>query len=87
MFDSTGGDDSTDIEIRGVLMRAAALHTSRVTRTRAIPDPLIRDLLIAVLLTEGGDRPSARRRLEKAVGPDLSARLLSGSAPSTPGTR
>lgn len=70
-------DDSNHIEIRGVLMRAAALHTSRVATTRAIPDPLIRDLLIAVLLTEGGDRPSARARLEQAIGPDLAERLVS----------
>ena len=67
-------------------MRAAALHTSRVTHTRAIPDPLIRDLLIAVLLTDGGDRPSARTRLEQALGPDLAARLLSELVPSAPGS-
>ena len=79
-------DDSNYIEIRGVLMRAAALHTSRATRTRAIPDPLIRDLLIAVLLTEGGDRPSARTRLERALGRDFAAQLLGGSAPSPPGS-
>ena len=79
-------DDSNYIEIRGVLMRAAALHTSRVTRTRAIPDPLIRDLLIAVLLTEGGDRPSARARLERALGRDFAAQLLGGLAPSPPGS-
>jgi hypothetical protein len=68
--------ESTRIEIRGVLMRAAALHTSRVTGTRAIPDPLIRDLLIAVLLTDGGDKPSARSRLEQVLGKDLTDRLL-----------
>ena len=79
--------DSNHIEIRGVLMRAAALHTSRVTRTRAIPDPLIRDLLIAVLLTEGGDRPSARTRLEQALGRDFAAHLLGGLAPPPPGLR
>ena len=86
MFGSVGGDDSTEIEIRGVLMRAAALHTWRVPRTRAIPDPLIRDLLIAVLLTEGEERPSARSRLEQALGPDLSARLLGGQAQPGPGS-
>ena len=87
MWGEVASDDSTQIEIRGVLMRAAALHTSRVTRARAIPDPLIRDLLIAVLLTEGGDKPSARRRLEQALGRDLSARLLDGLVTSPPGIR
>jgi hypothetical protein len=78
-------DDSNHIEIRGVLMRAAALHTSRVAGTRAIPDPLIRDLLIAVLLTEGGDKPSARSRLEQVLGKELTARLLNGPiAPAAP---
>jgi hypothetical protein len=71
-------DDSTEIEIRGVLLRAAAVHTSRVTKPRAIPDPLIRDLLIVVLLTDGEERPSARSRLEQAVGRDLTERLLGG---------
>jgi hypothetical protein len=76
MFTPVRVDDSSLIEIRGVLMRAAALHTSRVATTRAIPDPLIRDLLIVVLLTEGGDRPSPLARLEQAVGKDLTDRLL-----------
>jgi hypothetical protein len=64
-----------------VLLRVAALHTSRVAAPRAIPDPLIRDLLIAVLLTDGEERPSARSRLEQAVGRDLAERLL-GRQPS-----
>ena len=86
MFTPFWLDDSTHIEIRGVLMRAAALHTSRVASTRAIPDPLIRDLLIAVLLTEGGERLSPRARLEQVIGPDLTDRLLKGwfgQAPQT----
>lgn len=62
-------------------MRAAALHTSRVTAPRAIPEPLIRDLLIAVLLTDGEERPSPRSRLEAAVGKELAERLL--DAPPT----
>jgi hypothetical protein len=76
-------DESTRIEIRGVLLRVAALHTSRVTVPRAIPGPLIRDLLIVVLLTDGEERPSARSRLEQAVGRDLVERLL-GGPPSLP---
>jgi hypothetical protein len=76
-------DDNPAIEIRGVLLRAAALHTSRVTNPRAIPDPLIRHLLIVVLLTDGEERPPARSRLEQAVGPDLTERLL-GAPPATP---
>ena len=61
-----------------MLLRVAALHTSRVTAPRAIPDPLVRDLLIAVLLTEGEERPSPRSRLEQAVGRELAERLLGG---------
>jgi hypothetical protein len=59
-------------------MRAVAPHTSRFPQTRAIPDLLIRDLLIAVLLTESDDRPSPRARLELALGPSLTERLLHG---------
>ena len=59
-------------------MRAAALHTSRMTAPRGIPDTLVRDLLITVILTEGEERPSARSRLEDAVGKDLAERLLNG---------
>jgi hypothetical protein len=73
------------IEIRGVLLRVAALHTSRITAPRGIPDTLIRDLLIAVLLTDGQERPSARSRLEDAVGTDLAERLL-GPRPMPPRT-
>ena len=58
-------------------MRAVALHTSRLPRTRAIPDLLIRDLLIVVLLIDGDDRQSARSRLDDALGPELTDRLLS----------
>ncbi len=43
---------------------------------REIPETLIRDLLIAVLLTDGEERPPARSRLEAAVGKDLAERLL-----------
>ena len=57
-------------------MRAVALHTSRLPRTRTIPDLLIRDLLIVVLLTDGDERQSARSRLDQALGPDLTDRLL-----------
>jgi hypothetical protein len=78
MFDPRPRDDTRSIEIRGVLMRAAALHTTRVTAARAIPDLLIRDLLIAVLLTEGNERPPARSRVEQAIGSDLTSRLLDG---------
>jgi hypothetical protein len=49
-----------------------------MTAPRGIPDTLIRDLLITVILTEGGERPSPRSRLEDAVGPDLAERLLGG---------
>jgi hypothetical protein len=76
MFTPFRPDDTSFIEIRGVLMRAAALHISRAPTARAIPDPLIRDLLIVVLLTEGGDRPSARARLEQVIGTDLTDRVL-----------
>jgi hypothetical protein len=79
MFAPLPRDDSRNIEIRGVLMRAAALHTARTAR-RAIPDPLIRDLLIAVLLTEGEERTPARTRLEHKLGRELTERLL-GPAP------
>ena len=58
-------------------MRAVALHTSRLPRARAIPDLLIRDLLIVVLLTDGDERQSARSRLDQSLGPDLTDRLLS----------
>jgi hypothetical protein len=69
-------------EVRGVLLRAAALHTSRIAAPQGIPDALIRDLLITVLLTDSEERPSARSRLEDAVGRDLAERLLGG--PATP---
>jgi hypothetical protein len=48
-------------------------------RSRAIPDPLIRDLLIAVLLTDGEERAPARARLEQALGKELTDRLLGGN--------
>ena len=67
-----------------MLLRAAALHTSRMTAPREIPDTLIRDLLIAVLLTDGEERPSARSRLEDAVGPDLTERLVGPRSTSPP---
>ena len=70
------GAESTKIEIRGVLMRAVALHTSRLARPRAIPDLLVRDLLILVLLTDGDERQSARSRLDTALGRELTDRLL-----------
>jgi hypothetical protein len=54
-----------------------------VTAPRAIPDPLIRDLLIAVLLTDGEERPSPRSRVEEAVGKELAERLL-GGPPAAP---
>jgi hypothetical protein len=44
---------------------------------------LIRDLLIAVILTDGEERPSPRRRLEDAVGPDLAEQLLGPPSRST----
>jgi len=59
-----------------VLLRAAALQTSRIASPRGIPDTLIRDLLIAVILTDGEERPAPRRRLEDAVGRDLAEHLL-----------
>ncbi len=68
-----------------MLLRAAALHTSRVPKPRAIPDPLIRDLLIVVLLTDGEERGSPRSRLEEAIGRDLTERLLGPpAAPLSP---
>jgi hypothetical protein len=73
--------DIERIEIGGVLMRAAALQASQGTTMRRIPDSLVRDLLIAVLLTE--ERPSARSRLERAVGPDFAERLLTGRLNAT----
>jgi hypothetical protein len=76
-------DESRLIEIRSVLLRAAALHTSRMAAPRTIPDTLIRDLLIAVLLTDGAERPSARSRLERAIGKELADRLL-GGPPTSP---
>ena len=47
-----------------------------MTKPRAIPDPLIRDILIVVLLTDGEERGSPRSRLEQAIGRDLTERLL-----------
>lgn len=57
-------------------MRAVALHTSRLAQTQAIPDLLIRDLLIVVLLTDGDERQSARSRLDDSLGSDLTDQLL-----------
>ena len=58
-------------------MRAVALHSSRFPGSRPIPDLLVRDLLIVVLLTDGDERTSARGRLDQALGPELTDRLLS----------
>jgi hypothetical protein len=48
---------------------------SRRAASRAVPLPLIRDLVAVALLTE--ERPSARSRLERSLGPDLVQQLLS----------
>lgn len=55
-------------------MQAAAIHVLPVAWTGPIPRTLVRDLLVAVLLTE--ERPSAEDRLESALGPELAHRLV-----------
>lgn len=47
----------------------------RIAASRAVPLPLIRDLVAVALLIE--ERPSARSRLERSLGADLVQQLLS----------
>jgi hypothetical protein len=47
---------------------------------RRIPDLLVRDLFVAVQLTE--ERPSVRARLDDALGPELADRLVRALAGS-----
>jgi hypothetical protein len=55
-------------------MQAAAIHVLPVAWTGPIPESMVRDLLVAVLLTE--ERPSARSRLESALGSDFAQGLV-----------
>jgi len=55
-------------------MPAAAIHVLPVAWTGPIPRTLVRDLLVAVLLTE--EPPSPLARLESALGPELANRLV-----------
>jgi hypothetical protein len=55
-------------------MQAAAIHVLPVAWTGPIPRALVRDLLVAILLTEAP--PSVQSRLELALGPDLAHRLV-----------
>jgi hypothetical protein len=54
--------------------RAARLHLSPAFDERRIPVLLVRDLFVAVQLTEA--RPTAHARLEDALGPELAERLV-----------
>jgi hypothetical protein len=60
------------------VIRAVNLHRSLPAAAERIPDLLVRDLYVAVQLTE--ERPSARSRLEDAIGRDLSVRLVGALA-------
>ena len=55
-------------------MEAAAIHVLPVAWTGPIPSALVRDLLVAVLLTE--ERPSARSRLESELGARKAQQLV-----------
>jgi hypothetical protein len=54
---------------------------SRSPDPRPVPLPLIRDLVAVAFLTE--ERPSARSRLERALGTDFVQQLLSSSRPAS----
>ena len=60
------------------MIRALSVHRSLPTTARPIPDRLVRDLFVAVQLTE--ERPSVRSRLDDALGPHLAARLVGALA-------
>ncbi len=55
-------------------MTAAERLHEQPDRPTRIPDLLVRDLFVAVQLTE--TRPSARSRLAEALGPELADRLI-----------
>jgi len=60
------------------VIRALSVHRSLPTEARRIPDKLVRDLFVAVQLTE--ERPSVQSRLDDALGPHLADRLVSALA-------
>ena len=55
------------------MIRALSIHRSLPT-PRRIPDLLVRDLFVAVQLTE--ERPSVHSRLDDALGPQFADRLV-----------
>jgi hypothetical protein len=55
------------------VIRALSVHRS-LHCPRRIPDRLVRDLFVAVQLTE--ERPSVQSRLDDALGPQLAERLV-----------
>lgn len=55
-------------------VRAATPRATRPTSTRAIPTPLVRDLVAVALLTE--PRPNARSRLDALLGARFADHLL-----------
>jgi hypothetical protein len=55
------------------VIRALSVHRS-LHPPRRIPDLLVRDLFVAVLLTE--ERPSVQSRLHDALGSELADRLV-----------
>ena len=56
------------------MIRAPGIHRPLPTVASRIPDLLVRDLFVAVQLTE--ERPSVQSRLDGALGPELAGRLV-----------
>jgi hypothetical protein len=56
------------------VIHALRIHRSLPTAAQRIPDLLVRDLFVAVQLTE--ERPSAQSRLDDALGAQLAGRLV-----------